>query len=137
MKSLKITFSILFISFLSACVSTDVYIPNSSDMKNADYGSYPSNYQELVKSYMQRRLKDPESAKYRFKGKPIKWYEPSQTLATTVFNYQLTVFINAKNSYGGYAGESEYRFSIKNGVITKCSDITEASSGRISSNWQC
>ena len=137
MKPLKILILVLAIAQLGACASTKLYIPTSQNMENADFGTYPENYPELVKNHMESRLKDPESARYRFKDKPIKWYEPSETLETTVFNYQLVAYINAKNSYGGYAGESEYRFSIRNGVITNCVDVTAARSGNISNNWQC
>ena len=137
MKSIKILILVFSTFLLGACASTNIYIPTSQDMEKADFGTFPENYQELVKNYMERRLKDPESVRYRFQDKPIKWYEISDTLATTVFNYQLVVFINAKNSYGGYTGENEYRFSLKNGVITNCVNVTAARNGSISNNWQC
>ena len=39
---------------------------------NADYGSYPQNYQELIKAYMAKSLKDPDSAKYSEFSTPRK-----------------------------------------------------------------
>lgn len=39
---------------------------------NADYGSYPTDYKEIIKKYLERKLKDPESARYSEYTKPRK-----------------------------------------------------------------
>lgn len=85
----------------------------------ADYGIHPSNYQEIVKAYFQGILKDPYSAQYRF-SEPYKAYLRAAPIVggnPKTFGYIAEVGVNAKNSYGGYTGEKQYRIFIRNGSV--------------------
>lgn len=95
-------------------------------VQNADYGTCPSDYETQVKNLMGQSLKDPESARYRF-GTPYKAYAVDGLLGGSkrYFGYEVEVGVNAKNSYGGYAGESLYKFFMHDGTIQLLDSISE------------
>ena len=127
--SMKRKFSIFFVtvilSNLSGCVSSparlsDYYLPTAQERQQADYGTFPENYQEIVSDYMRSELKDPESARYRYVQEPRKTsIEYGKTLGDMKFGYNLLVLVNAKNSYGGYTGETCYNIDLRNGTVYK------------------
>ena len=100
------------VMFLAGCVSK----PTPEEIANADYGSYPEEYQKPIESFMSRALKDPSSAKYEFLGRPQKTW--ATVAGDTEFGYGLCAYINAKNSFGGYTGAKLYFFLIKNGSVS-------------------
>lgn len=82
------------------------------------FGPYPNNYQDIVKSYMSKRLKDPESARYsefRAPAKDLKIVDIKNRVA--ILGYSTCVDINSKNSYGGYTRAKRYWFLIRDGKI--------------------
>lgn len=88
------------------------------------YGAYPSNYQELIKGYMETSLIDPESARYRF-GTPRRAYANQGLLyggKVAWTGYAIPFFVNAKNRLGGYTGGSEYVALIRDGTVFKCQE---------------
>ncbi|TSA40446.1 MAG: hypothetical protein D4R63_06130 [Methylococcaceae bacterium] len=87
--------------------------------KTADFGEYPTNYKEIVQEYMQLSLRDPDSARYRFAAEPkkVNSFTDNSAKENDVFCYEVAVFINAKNGYGGYSGEKIYFLYIKNGQV--------------------
>lgn len=90
---------------------------------NADYGSYPSDYQEIIKKYLTRNLKDPESARYSEYTKPRKEHAVENVnKKQAIYGYSVCVLINAKNSYGGYTGNHQYWFLIKNSQVIRSKD---------------
>lgn len=110
------TFSILaaIALWLGGCANID-----PAALASADYGPFPDNYQELIKDHVGPQLKDPESARYRF-TEPVKGYirkAPIQGGKPANYGYVATVWVNAKNGFGGYTGEQGYRFLLKNGVV--------------------
>jgi hypothetical protein len=87
-------------------------------LKAADYGTFPTDYENIVKAYYQTRLKDPYSAQYRF-TEPYQGYLRATPIVggkPTKFGYIVEVYVNAKNSFGGYVGEELERLFIRNGV---------------------
>ncbi len=63
----------IFILLLIVGCAT-VPIPTQEQMDNADYGSSPSDYQEIVKTFMSSRILDPYSAVYtNWKGPHKGW----------------------------------------------------------------
>jgi len=58
---------ILMILPLASCAS----MPSGEQYINADYGSYPQNYEQRIKDYFSNILRDPYSAQYKF-HKPFK-----------------------------------------------------------------
>ncbi|RZZ90630.1 hypothetical protein [Pseudoxanthomonas winnipegensis] len=94
-----------------------------------DWGPKPDQAlaEKLATDAMQSILKDPYSAHYR-------WDEIVGTSASKKGEGQpckgwvLIGWVNAKNSYGGYNGEQEYRFLIQNDRIA-CA-FTDERNGR-------
>ena len=74
------------------------------------YGALAKNYQRQIKTYMNHFLKDPYSAHYEFlsgagtHGGYVQTKKPAEVKGGQV----VYVVINAKNSYGGYAGRTTY-----------------------------
>lgn len=114
--------SILLIGFatasliymLSACAT----MPTQEQIANADYGPFPGNYQEIIKSYMERLLFDPYSAVYS------NWRGPAQgfsggNFVQTAYGYRVCVDINAKNRMGGYVGTKRRYFLINSDRVVQ------------------
>jgi len=101
------------LSLVSACALR----PSQEEIANADYGAYPTDYAEIIRSHMARRLKDPYSARYDFLNEPLPGWQGG--LGGVVFGYRVCVLVNAKNSYGGYTGAKLYFFMIKDGRVVK------------------
>ena len=91
------------------------YTPSSTEIANADYGPYPSNYDEIARVHLQPILKDPQSAQYREYASPKKYWVSRTTHAD--YGYGVCYYINSKNSFGGYTGERVYFFLINNGKV--------------------
>ncbi|MCB4228109.1 hypothetical protein [Mannheimia haemolytica] len=83
------------------------------EAKLKDFGSYPSNYEKMVKAHFSETLKDPDSVKYKEITKPKK---VANTITRKEY-YLVCATLNAKNSYGGYVGNKTYDFHFKNGKI--------------------
>lgn len=115
----KILIVSLFFPLLFTACGTAV---KPADLQNADYGEYPTNYEQLAKNWFENEgsLRDPWSAKYRFHGNPIKAYNREAPItggAIAKFGYLIYVDVNAKNGFGGYTGWEEYRLFVRNGEI--------------------
>jgi hypothetical protein len=109
---MKKTFISLALAVLLAGCATK---PTNQEMASADYGPYPGGYEQIIKSYMQSVLKDPDSARYRFKNSPTKAWDGT---GGTKYGYVVCVLINSKNSFGGYVGDRMTYFIINNDRVT-------------------
>jgi len=118
MKAQKVlhTILILFILMLSTSCATTVVSQKEIDM--ADFGLPPVNYEYDIKNLMSNLLKDPNSAIYEF-GDPRKGYIKDGWAAggKVRYGYIVPVSVNAKNSYGGYAGKKLYYYLFSEGLI--------------------
>lgn len=85
------------------------------EIKNADYGTYPNNYESIVKGYFDQVAKDPDSLKYREISKPRKSFV--NDFGTHKFGYMSCATVNGKNSYGAYVGYKTTGILIKDGQI--------------------
>lgn len=90
---------------------------------NANYGSFPMNYDALIKAYMEDILKDPESARYSHFTFPRKEHAIEKHRA--IYGYSSCVMINAKNSYGGHTGNTLFWFFFQNGQIIRMNNVSE------------
>lgn len=79
------------------------------------------DYEQKIKNYMMGKLKDPDSAQYRFQA--VSKGEIDNHEADIYF-----VYINAKNSFGAYAGYKEYIFAIYK-KTTELSPLIDANNG--------
>ena len=93
------------------------------EIQSADFGAVPENYQASIQGLMSSSLKDPESARYKFEV-PVKGFSRDGFLngGKKHFGWFVPTSINAKNSYGAYAGEESYVFFFFEGMIL---DVTE------------
>ena len=91
--------------------------------KGADHGTYSENYQEIIKKWYMSNLKDPNSAVFVNFSKPRKEHAiTNQFKKEVVYGYSACATVNAKNSYGGFAGTKTKWFLFKNGKIVKYQD---------------
>lgn len=111
----KIVFALPASLMLFGCAA--MYKPTPEQERNADYGTYPEKYQEIIKDYFSITLKDPYSAVYSdWKGPTKGWISGMDGVS---FGYRACVNVNAKNSLGGYVGIRQYLFVINNDTIVK------------------
>ncbi|MGE6696365.1 hypothetical protein ACQKH5_01650 [Hyphomonas sp. NPDC076900] len=87
---------------------------------DADYGVEP-NVEEEAKAHFELTLKDPASAQFRigYVGKAYcnKGYMLGGDVIWT--GYAANIYVNAKNSYGGYTGFQPYTLLWRDGAIFK------------------
>lgn len=118
--------SILVLAFVAGCQSP----PQPQDPPEGyDFGPYPSEIESKVRAYFEAVLKDPESARYRHEDGFIKvvcnkWLGER---AITYAGWGKVVGVNAKNSYGGYTGETRYAFLFEGERIYDVFDNSEFS----------
>ena len=88
---------------------------SSAQALTAEYGEMPAQYEETVRQYFQRYLKDPDSVQYQEITKPEKGYATTVTGAilaheTRLRGWTVKATINARNSHGVYVGFKTYTF---------------------------
>lgn len=124
-------------ALLSGCATTPKVVPpdtiTKSQVRSANYGAYPSNYQSSIRQHLHKSLLDYDSAKIDFYMKPVKifyldtMYYTGYKDFSKVFRashsgtnngrdwkgfplYVACVNVNAKNTYGGYTGWQSYEY---------------------------
>ena len=91
----------------------------------ADYGSKitTEQCQKIVEEYLKNNLKDPGSAELTyFNSGCIQSERKIGRYGKKRFGYMIAAKVNAKNSYGGYTGNTIYQFLIKDGVLLAVDD---------------
>jgi hypothetical protein len=101
--------------FLVGCETTS---ERNSAFASNDPGPKPENHEQMIREWILPRLKDPESARLRFEPLTNGRYR-SSGFSPWVYCWHAKVWVNAKNSYGGYTGEQPYWFSIRDGQIQR------------------
>jgi hypothetical protein len=111
----KITFySVLFC--IIAILFTSCYrCPSRAEIANFDYGEYPTNYEQIIKGYLNEILVDPFSIKNLTITPPRKKWIQFASMRHVGYLCYASFF--AKNRMGGYTGKSEYAFIINNGQV--------------------
>ena len=66
------------------------------EIASLDYGTYPENYEAIVRGHMNNLLFDPYSAQFNFQGTPSQQYKPAGLLADEAYGWGGVVYINAK-----------------------------------------
>ena len=97
---------------LAGCVS----LPSAEQAAQADYGSYPSNYEQIVHAYFSVTLKDPDSAQYRSISSPRTFWIGDR-ITGAKYGYLVCANLNGKNSYGAYIGFQTDGLLIRDGVV--------------------
>ena len=119
----KSTLRCLFVAWLvilmTACASV-----TQEEFASADFGDFPQNYENDIKNYMSRLLKDPHSAQYSFDTPRKGMSQDGWAVGNKKhFGYIVKTNINAKNSFGGYTGAKSYYFLFTKGLVTNVSQL--------------
>ncbi|WP_241640741.1 hypothetical protein [Rosenbergiella epipactidis] len=96
------------ILLLSACTVS------KKDANSVNYGDKPSNYSKALIGDIKRSLKDPDSIKVVSITNPYRAYS-TYGFGSIQYGWYITVRYNAKNSYGGYVGETGVNYVYLNG----------------------
>ena len=102
--------------FLLGCIGSK---PSAEVLAKADYGTYPSDYKEIVSKWIFATFYDPHSVQDLVITEPKKGYH-SQGLVDgggTTFGYEVAIGLRAKNQLGGYTGAHFYSLLIRNGEV--------------------
>lgn len=105
----------IILSILAAILTACSTMAPTEQVEAIDYGPPPTNYEARVKTLISLSLKDPDSAQFKF-SEPFKGYTRKAPLSgggIKTAGWIVRVFVNAKNSYGGYVGFREYQFLFK------------------------
>lgn len=109
---------------LTACAIPPETAPMEISMdtiRSADYGTYPNDYEQQIRQYLNDTLLDPDSAKIRITPprKVFKIYETDDQPSKPKYYpcYLVCAEVNAKNTFGGYAGWQTQRYRFTNGSM--------------------
>lgn len=112
MNKIMILCSLLLL--ILACAGTSRQ--TDQPITQADYGPYPSNYEQAIKDAVSPTLIDPYSAVYELglvkQGK-------NSMAGDTVYGWNICGTINAKNRMGGYVGPKPVYAMFKDGRIIR------------------
>jgi hypothetical protein len=92
----------------------------SAETEPADverYGSYPTNYKEIVMKWLDTQLIDAGSARIEWNGDP----KPADlgTKDEHLYGYLVNFKVNARNRFGSYTGMQSHGALIRNGEVIK------------------
>jgi hypothetical protein len=99
---------------LSACVN----LPSESEVKTADFGTRPTDYVNIVKTYYAYELGDPESIQYG-EITPPKRYWIGNRMDDVYYGYLVCATLNAKNAFGQYEGFRTDAVIIHDNIVVK------------------
>lgn len=126
MKFQNMKILVVFAAVLLVVQGCQLTPAQQAAINQADYGEYPTNYEDIVKQYFGRLLFDPYSAHYNI-SEPYQGYSSRAPIAgggPDKFGYFVNVGVNAKNRLGGYVGEVQYRLLIRNGQVVQKWQLT-------------
>jgi hypothetical protein len=80
------------------------------------YGTYPSNYQDIVTAWLNSALGDPKSLKIKWLGEPRPG-ELSVGEGQKVAGFLVDFSANARNIFGTYTGVQKHTALIRDGQV--------------------
>ncbi len=101
---------------LGGCVTG----PSAEQLANADYGEPISEQEARAKAerWVRSILKDPESARFQWDRFGQGWVSNGLLNGGGyTYGYLLLGRVNARNSFGGYTGDRNYKFIFRDGEI--------------------
>ena len=134
---MRYTLAVLILVFHIGCAMAPYYScpePTSDQQAAAYYGAKPLGKDDaqnkmIIEAAIKARLKDPYSAKFRFREPYRGWIKQAKPCKIG-YGYLYDVYVNAKNSYGGYTGEKRYTYLFQDGMlIGGCQPSTSLYSG--------
>src|ERR1044071_9157118 len=113
MKKLVSSVCVLFMG-LCAVSSLCAQTPSADTQR---YGSYPTNYKEIVMKWLDTQLIDAASARIEWSGDP----KPANfgTNDKPIYGYLVNFKVNARNRFGSYTGMQTHGALIHNGEVVK------------------
>lgn len=122
---MRLCLTLIFVTLLTGCgivaqKETDELLSRSTQQ---DWGVLDSNHQATERALILQMLKDPDSAKIRFRA-PER--STDRINGKPVLVWLSFVYVNAKNSFGGYVGERPYAFAYLCPVNKNCQLINYA-----------
>jgi hypothetical protein len=100
---------------MTCAANLNAETPPSTD--TVRYGSYPTNYKDIVMQWLNKQLIDPDSARIEWDGEP-KPTDLGQG-GEAVSGYLVNFTVNARNQFGAYTGKQKHSVLIRNGEIIK------------------
>ena len=81
------------------------------------YGPYPTNYKEIVTTWLNQQLVDAASAQIDWQGDPT----PADLgkNGQHLYGYLVQFKVNARNRFGAYTGKQQHGALIKDGKVVK------------------
>jgi hypothetical protein len=110
-KKVRITVLFLLGAIFCSCGPPQYVYQTPEQLREADYGPSPRNYEGAVKSRFKGTLFDPDSAVYEFSSPTQAWYRKGQTI---LYGWAVCGTVNAKDRYGAYVGPSPFYVLIRN-----------------------
>ncbi len=118
---------LLLAALLCGCAAMQPKIIGGPD----DYGTYPTDYTNVVHSYITETFKDPDSVKGLEIREPTKFIQKQKldfgiwgSTENRTYGYLIFFRSNAKNSYGGYTGIHDFSLFVRNGTVLYSHDLT-------------
>lgn len=105
---------VLVLLLLSGCATA----PTPQELAGFDYGPRPdrSDGVAMIEARIKSTLKDPDSARFTWPNDfRSGWYQ--RPFGQRYFGWITCGTVNAKNSYGGYVGQSAAVGVIRNGAV--------------------
>ncbi len=93
-------------------------LPTKDEVKTADYGAYPEDYEAIVKAYYNKTLNDPDATLYQSITKPQRYWLGNE-MDAIYYGHLVCVTLNVKNMFGGYKGYTTDAMLIRNGTVLK------------------
>ncbi len=108
--------SLVCASFMGMCVAANL----CAETQPADaqvYGSYPTNYKDIIMKWLDTQLIDAASARIEWSGDP----KPANlgTKDKPIYGYLVNFKVNARNRFGAYTGMQSHGALIHNGEVVK------------------
>lgn len=99
---------------LSAVCNVAAQTPATNEER---YGSYPTNYKEIVTKWLSTELINPDSARIDWteEPKPADVGKDGQHL----YGYLVHFTVDARNRFGAYTGKQTHGALIRNGEVIK------------------
>lgn len=94
------------------------------NVDSADVGETPEDHKKIIEDAIRNILKDPDSAKFSELTPPRK--EVIVENNQFVYGYSSCVNVNAKNSYGGYAGKTLYWVFYRDNKVLRVKNTNDA-----------
>jgi hypothetical protein len=115
MGSMKTVGALILAFAVSSALTLQVIAETQPD--TAPYGPYPDNYKDVVMSWLNKQLIDPDSARIEWDGepKPADLGKDGEHL----YGYLVNFTVNARNRFGGYTGNQKHAVLIRNGEVIK------------------